>query len=118
MTPTISTIDWQTIPNWLTARLTGFDVPGLFRFLHTHDPKFLGRASTHKTGLGPRIRAYRSGGARSHYAGEQIYRHRHELELQIAVLDMPSHEIVLLHEALLAERHPIWNVPPEYFPER
>ena len=40
-----------------------------------------------------------------------IYQHRKEIEMQIAVLDKPEHDILKLLDAMLLEGNPPWNVP-------
>lgn len=105
---------WTTIPDWQHATLVGFKQPGLFRFLLKGKVMFLGYAASPKTGVGARIEVYRRGGARKQKAGRLIYRHRDELELQVAFLDWPSIQVRDLCKDMLEEDCPPWNAKHNY----
>lgn len=102
-------LDWVTVPHWQSARLYGFNRPGLVRFLWSNDVMFLGYAGPCKPGLGGRIRAYRRGGTPGQDAGQKIYEHRDLLELQVTFLDLSGREIRDLCQALIERDRPAWN---------
>jgi len=114
MTTSRPKIIWKTLPNWQTASLIGFGIPGLFRFRLNSEIMFIAYAATAKTGIGPAILAYRRGGRRNHYAGALIFENLHDLELQYCALDLPAHEIRKLHADLIEKHQPEWNVPNDY----
>jgi hypothetical protein len=106
--------DWIPIPFWHTATLTAFGhVRGLFRFLLDDEIMFIGWAAGEDANLGNRIVAYRSpkGAGRKHHAGRLIYERREDLDLQIAVLDMPTYAIKQLALEMIETIQPRWRVP-------
>lgn len=112
MRSTELSIDWVTLPQWHNARLMGLSsANGLIRVRLRGETMFLGHAA--KGGIGSRLGAYRSprGTGQRHHAGQMIYQHRAEIEMQIAVMDKPEEEILQILTALLDERRPRWNVP-------
>ena len=107
--------NWVTIQHWCTGGLVGFACKGLIRVRLNNETMFIGYG-TAKEGLGARLKAYSNpkGSGHKHYAGQRIYEHRHEIEMQIAELDLPPSEIKLLAKRLIEKRQPPWNVPPEH----
>ena len=120
MTETEFTLNWVTIPNWYNTGLVGFSKPlGLIRARLNNEIMFIGyTTSISGGGLGGRISAYRSpkGTGQKHHAGRQIYGHRDVIEMQIAVLDLPAHEIERGAKSLIRKHEPKWNVPPDRYP--
>lgn len=107
-----TTINWVTIPCWHKAGFVGLSkANGLLRVRRNGETKFLGHAAT--GGLGPRLGAYRTakGTWKNHHAGHLIYKHRAEVEMQIAVMDKPAEQILRLLDAELSKGLPEWNVP-------
>lgn len=105
-------IPWVTIPNWHTAPLVGLSkATGLIRARMRGETMFLGHAA--KGGIGPRLAAYRNpkGTGQRHHAGQMIYKHRAEIQMQIAAIDRPAEAILQMLAAMLDDRVPPWNVP-------
>lgn len=109
-----SQLDWVTMPHWQNAGLVGFRTTGLLRFLLNGEVMFMSYAANAKTGLHARIQAYRSGAARKQPAGQQIWQHREQLELQFVVLALPDREIRDLCKAMVERDRPEWNAQHGY----
>lgn len=103
-------IKWEKLSNWWTTNFIGRDGQrGLFRMRYRGEVVFIGYAA--KTDLITRIYSYRnSGGAwKQHEAGKRIHEHGPDIEVDIAVLDLPAHEIKRIAEALIERKCPPWN---------
>ena len=107
--------NWVTIPQWYDGMLVGFTCKGLLRARLNYETMFIGYGAS-AGGLGARFNAYRNpkGTGQKHYAGRLIYEHRAQIQMQIAVLDLPPDKIEFWAEQLIEQRKPTWNVPPEH----
>ena len=117
---TINNLDlnWITLDGWYRNNLFGFaDTRGLLRAMLNGKTMFIGRAAAQGSNLKLRLDAYRKkyGTGHNHYAGKMIYSHRADIEMQIAVLALPSFEINQLADALIDRLQPPWNMPTDGF---
>jgi len=107
-------LNWVTIPLWHLASLTMLrQSRGVFRAIYNGETVFIGCAAAEGSSFAARFEAYRSpkGSGQKHRAGQLLYRHRDEVEMQIAVLHLPEHEILRLTDQLVGNEEPRWNVP-------
>ncbi len=112
-------LNWVTIPLWHSASLVGFKgTIGLFRALLGGKTMFIGCSTTSTSGLGARLDALRkpNGSGQRHFAGRQVFKHRMNIEMQIAVMDLPASRILQLRDELVEELRPPWRVPEKWYP--
>ena len=117
---TINNLDlnWITLERWHEVNLYGFtDTRGLLRAVLDGKIMFIGRAAAKGSNLKTRLDAYRKryGTGHTHFAGRMIHAHRADIDMQIAVLDLPAFEINQLAKDLINQLQPPWNVPTVQF---
>lgn len=98
---------WVTVPNWYKGFHIGYDgKPGLYRVLHRGEVVAIGQAASglaqRLTALARRKRPENSG---SEYL---IYRHRAEITIQVAELELGDHAINDLRDQLIQQYRPRW----------
>ena len=109
--------DWSHLKGGLRQRHHDLDgLLGLYRFTLNGQDVFIGTGIDIKDGIPKRLYDfYRpSDSGRDHHAGQLIYRHRDQLEVQVLIVgtDREAQRIARQLRKAMVERHrPAWNAP-------
>lgn len=110
-------IRWQTLDDWTRVCAVWLDKKtGLLRFKRENETVYIGMESVSLLNYSRFSRP--KGSARKHAGGQLVYRHRHELTLQYAILDLPRSELKRLRNRLREKHSPAFNFPEPSFTPR
>lgn len=108
-------IKWQTLNDWTRVVAVWLDKEtGLLRFRRGDEIVYIGMETISLLNYARFSRP--KGSARKHAGGQLVYRHRHELTLQYAILDLPRSELRRLRNRLREKHSPAFNFrEPSFF---
>lgn len=106
---------WQSVPGGLTRRHPDLKGKvGLLRVTLHGDLKFIGKAVEEGPGFFKRLYDFHreSPSGRNHYGGELIYENRHEVEIEVLLIDagwLAPNIAEELRAAMIELHKPLWN---------